>query len=34
MIAKITQPNSRICGKLDLKFEHALESPGDLLKDC
>lgn len=32
MITKVTQNNSKIYGKLVHKFEHALESPGGLLK--
>lgn len=32
MITKVTQNNSKTYGKLVHKFEHALESPGDLLK--
>lgn len=33
MITKVTQNNSRIYSKSVLKFKHALESPGGLLKD-
>lgn len=32
MITKVSQNNSKIYGKLVPKFEHALESPGGLLK--